>query len=306
MWRDELLAAGEIAGRRAAEWFPAVRGYARKRVRDTGSDESPVDLDELRDTLLELGLKPGSDLLIHSAVMSLRRVTAKLPELIEFLMRLAGPEGTLLMPTHPVCKVGPDGIPVYDVARSPSSVGMLTERFRRMPGTLRSPFPVAPAAALGPRAAEYTRDFASESGGTPYGQGSPYHILSQVGGQAIFIGIDFIRAITMEHVAFDLLQGDHPVPDYYVEKTFRVIDGDREEVYDVRHQRKELEPRLASIAFRGMILRSGTTRAMRLKGIPLAVLDAGPFVDWHRPLARHRGWPYWYATRRGNREGKTS
>lgn len=295
--RDELLAAGEVLGRRCVELSPSLRRRVSEKVRDTGSDASAVDLAELRSCLLGLGLRPGADLLVHSAVMNLRRVQARLPELIDFLGELAGPEATLLMPTHPACKER-DGVPVYDVARSPSTVGMLTERFRRLPDALRSPFPVAPVVARGPRAAEYTRDFRMQSGGTPYGKGSPYHRLSEVGGQAVFLGIDFIRAITMEHVAFDLLEGDHPVPDYYQEVSYRVVQGEREELFEVRHQRKELEPRLASIAFRSMILRSGTTRATRLKGIPVAVLDAGPFVAWHLPLARRRGWPYWYPLRR--------
>jgi len=290
--KDELIAAGEVAGRLAAARVPRLRRYAYERVRAV-PESAPVALDALRSCILGLGFEPGRDLLIHSSLLGLRRIQARPPEMMEFLLGLAGPEATVLMPTHPVTKPR-DGIPVYDVARSPSGVGMLTERFRRMPGTQRSPFPVAPVAARGPAAARYTRSFRDESGGTPYGEGSPYHTLARRGGQCLFVGIDFIRSLTMEHVAFDLLRGDHPLGDrYYVERSFWVVQDGKEERWDVRHQSRDLEWRLASIPMRRMAIRSGTVRATRLDGIPVAVLDAGPFLDWHLPLARSRGWPYW-------------
>jgi aminoglycoside 3-N-acetyltransferase len=288
---DEMLAAGEVAGRLVAERIPKLRGWFRQKVRENPRRE-PVTLDQLGACIRSLGFTPGRDLLVHSSLVGLRQLQAKLPEQIEFLVGLAGSEATLLMPTHPATR-DKDGLAVYDVARSPSTVGMLTERFRKLPGALRSPFPVAPVAAFGPRAALYTRDFRRESGGTPYGQGSPYQTLTREGGQVLYLGIDFIRALTLEHVAFDLLAGDHPVPDYYVEKSFLVLHEGREERVDVRHQSKDLEWRIASIAMRRMVLRSGSTRATRLAGIPVAVMDARRFLEWHLPLARSRGWPYW-------------
>lgn len=288
---DEALAAGEVIGRLVAKRIPRLERYFREKVRENRGTE-PVSLDELRACIHRLGFTAGRDLLVHSSFMGMRQVQAKLPETIDFLLELAGDEATVLMPTHPATKVK-DGLPVYDVARSPSTVGMLTERFRKLPAARRSPFPVASVAAVGPRAAEYARDFRAESGGTPYGEGSPYHGLARAGGFCLFLGIDFIRALTLEHVAFDLLAGDHPVPGYYVEKSFLVRHDGREERFDVRHQSKRLEWRIASVAMRRMVLQSGTIQCTRLKGIPVAVLDAGRFLEWHLPLARSRGWPYW-------------
>jgi aminoglycoside 3-N-acetyltransferase len=277
-----------------------MRRAARDRVRRPPSAPRPVTLPELREQVLALGYAPGRDLLVHSAVAGMREVQGSLDETLAMLRELVTPGGTLLMPSHPL--LGRRGeLPVYDVRKSRSLVGMLTERFRRTQGVLRSPFPVAPILALGPAAALYTRDFHEESGGTAYGAGSPYHRLAERDGQVLYLGIDFIRTITLEHVAFDLLRGDHPIRDYYERQRFVVVEGGEEHEVEVLDHRKALERRLASIPMRRMILRSGTIRCADLGGLSVQVMDAGPFVAWHLPQARRRGWPYWtppLATRR--------
>ena len=295
---QEFLALGEVAGRQAVERWPGLRKSIGRRARKPPAAPVPIDLAQIRERILALGLAPGRDLLVHSTFQNLRRVQARLDEWVPFLRDLIGPHATLLMPSHPVLGEK-DGLPLYDVARSPSSVGMLTERMRRTAGVLRSPFPVAPILALGPHAETYTADFRASSGGLAYGKGSPYHLLTEARGQALYLGIDFIRTVTLEHVAFDLLGHDHPVRDYHVEKTFLVRHEGREERWRVRDHRKEVERRLATFAFRSMILGSGTVRESKQGGLALSVMDAKAFVDWHLPLARRRGWPYWgYLPRR--------
>jgi aminoglycoside N3'-acetyltransferase len=298
---DRLLAVGERAGRWVAERRPELRQRAAERVRRSEPAREGVAAAELRECVRALGLEPGRDLLVHSSFAGMRQVELKLPEWIDWLRELCGPEATLLMPTHPVTKVE-DGLPVYDVARSPSSVGFLPERLRRTPGARRSPFPIAPACALGPRAELYARDFRDKSGGTAYGIGSPYHTLGEVGGQCLFLGIDFIRTLTLEHVAFDVLGPENPVADYYQEESFWVVRGGERERFDVRHHRKELTRYLATFAMRRMALRSGTVRTANLKGVRVGVLDAEPFLAWHRLVARRHGLPY-FAFPRARRGG---
>jgi aminoglycoside 3-N-acetyltransferase len=293
---DRLLAIGETAGRSVVERYPDLRRRLGRRVRKPPAEQGELDLAELRAALLGLGLERGRDLLVHSSWISLRKLSGRLAEVIALLRELIGPDATLLMPTHP--RLGErDGLPVYDVARSPSTVGLLSERLRREPGALRSPFPLAPVCALGPDASLYTGDFREESGRRPYGHGSPYQRLGARRGQVVFLGIDFIRCNTLEHCAFDLLRDENPVADYYAEKSFLVLRDGREERWDVLQPRKELEKFLATFAFRRMSLRSGAIRCARPRGHVVQWLDAARFLDWHLPLAR-AGWPYWGAPTR--------
>jgi aminoglycoside 3-N-acetyltransferase len=296
---DQLLSLGEVAARRLIELNPRLRARVAERVRRPEPAHAPVSAAALRDAIRALGQEPGRDLLVHSSWAGMRQLQQKLPETIELLRELIGPDATLLMPTHPALKEQ-DGLPLYDVARSPSSVGFLTERLRRTPGALRSPFPVAPVCALGPRAELYTRDYRDKSGRKTYGTGSPYHALTELGGQCLFLGVDFIRTLTLEHVAFDLLGAENPVADYHVERSFWVVRDGQRERWDVFDHSKHLERYLATFTMKRAALRSGTVRATNLGGIRLGVLDAEPFLAWHLPVAREQGLPY-YAFPRARR-----
>lgn len=295
IWIDEVLAIGEVAGRAGLGRLPAVRRSASRWVRQARTPTQRISLPHLRERILGLGYQPGRDLLVHAALAP--QVEGSLDDRIAMLRELVGPSATLLMPSHPILANHSDHA-VYDVAKARSRVGLLSERFRRTPGVLRSAFPIASICALGPGAEQYTSDFRTASGGTAYGRGSPYCLLADRGGQVLYLGIDFIRALTLEHVAFDLLQGDHPIGNYYCRRTIAVIRGDASELWHVRDPRKDLEARLATLAMKRMVLRSGTIRRCNDIGVELAIMDAAAFVRWHLPLARTRGWPYWSLSRR--------
>lgn len=289
---DEALAAGEVAGRRVARRVPALRRFAVRWVRRAPESATPLSLEKLRNAIIDLGYEPGRDLLVHSALIE--HLEADLDEVIAMLRGLVGSRGTLLMPSHPLLTRQHNMMRVYDVQRSRSKVGLLSERFRKTPEVKRSRFPVAPVCAVGPLADAYVSDFKDESGTTAYGAGSPYHRLAERRGQALFLGIDFIRALTLEHVAFDLLEEeDIPLTGYHVHQLFWVVDRGEGRVCSVKRPRESLQRWLATAAMRRMVLRSGTIRERKLHGAPLALLDAGAFLRWHIPLARDRGWPYW-------------
>ena len=290
IWFDELLALGEVTARLVTDRLPILQRMAHSRARRPSRQSAQISLMELKEQILRLGYQPGSDLLVHASLV--RQLNGGLDDLIGMLCQLVGATGTLLMPSHPIL-LERDGMNVYDVQKSRSQVGMLSERFRRTAGVLRSPFPIAPVCAIGINAKNYTRDFSNDSGNTAYGRGSPYHMLAERNGQVLYLGIDFIRALTLEHVAFDVLLGDHPIPDYYCEQTIMVINNGIEEQWRVLDHRQELNSRLATVVMKRMVLRSGNIRCEQLKGVKLGVMDAAPFLHWHLPLARKRGWPYW-------------
>jgi aminoglycoside 3-N-acetyltransferase len=289
-WTDEAIALAEVTGRIAFGRFDGLKRRVRRWVRRPASEPQAIGLPEVRAAILELGYEPGRDLLVHSALI--RQLQGDLDDVIAMLRDLVGPAATLLMPSHPIL-FERDGRRIYDVKKSRSRVGMLTERFRRTPGVQRSPFPIAPICALGPAAAEYTRDFREQSAGTPYGVGSPYHEIGERQGQVLYLGIDFIRSVTLEHVAFDVLQGQHPVDDFYEPHEIVVARDGREETWHVRDHRKALEARLATFTMKRLVLRSGTIRRRDVRGVEIGVMDARGFLRWHRPIAQHRGWPYW-------------
>jgi aminoglycoside 3-N-acetyltransferase len=102
----------------------------------------------------KIGFTPGAVVMLHS---SMDEVSRRVPEIgpidiIEIAKNLLGAEGTLLMPTFPFQGKQFDYVQqndTFNVNRTPSRAGLLTEVFRRMPEVERSSHPTHPIAALG-------------------------------------------------------------------------------------------------------------------------------------------------------------
>jgi aminoglycoside N3'-acetyltransferase len=289
---SHVEAAIEVAGRHGVGLVPELRARIGRWARRPPAPPRPVSLGELERRLADLGAARGRDLLIHSSWDGLRQVHGKPSDILDLLRSFAGPEATLVMPSHPV-EQRQDGLPVFDVERSPTRMGLLAEYLRRTPGTRRGAFPIAPVCALGPAAERYTRDFRQESGGTPYGRGSPWYTICERGGQVLVLGIAPVRALTLMHVAFDLLGDANPIPDFYYEATWLVVHGGAAERWTVRRPERALEKYLATYAFGRMMTRAGVVAERADDGLRLACVDAGRFLDWHLPIARDAGFPYW-------------
>jgi aminoglycoside 3-N-acetyltransferase len=287
-----LLAGLEVSGRHAVNYVPRLRSYATKWVRRTEPDLAAISLADFRQAILDTGVTPNRDLLVHASWGGFQQLQAKPSELLTTLLSIVGEHNTLVMPTGAVEK-SRDGIMLYDVDRSPSRMGMLSETLRRTPGALRSPAPIAPVSAIGPAADAYTRDYRIESSLTPWGHGSPYWEIAQRGGQILVIGIDFVRTLTLMHTAFDVLLDSNPIPNYYESVDYFVVRGAKEERWSLRRQQRGLESHLATYAFRRLALQSGTVVQRNWRSVRICVVDAKAFLDWHIPIAQRTGLPYW-------------
>ncbi len=144
---------------------------------------SPLSKEQIVAGLRSLGLPSGAILMVHSSLSSLGPAAGGADAVIDALLEALGPEGTLLMPTHPAR----DGR-IFDPATIPSAMGIITETFRRRPGVLRSRHPYHPVAAYGPRAEEMLRDH--ERSAIPDGPETPYGRLIAQGGWVLHIGCD--------------------------------------------------------------------------------------------------------------------
>jgi hypothetical protein len=153
--------------------------------------------------------------------------------------------------------------------------------------------PIAPVSAVGPAAEAYTRDYRAMSNLTPWGRGSPYWEIAERGGQILVLGVDFVRTLTIMHTAFDILLEANPIPDYYEPVDYVVVRDGIEERWALRQQRRNLERHLATYAFRRMARNSGTLIERNWRGVPICVVDAKAFLDWHLPIAQRTGLPYW-------------
>ncbi|MBU0629576.1 MAG: AAC(3) family N-acetyltransferase, partial [Candidatus Margulisbacteria bacterium] len=179
----------------------------------------------LVDGLRELGVKKGSVLLVHSSLSRLGFVQGGAKAVIEALLEVLGPEGTLAMPAF---GWSPEQGGVFDCRRSPSRLGEISETFRRRSGVLRSCHPTHSIAAFGPQAAFLVGEHQKSK--TPFDRFSPYQKLMELSGDILCLGVS-IRYITFYHVYEDLnpnfplsVYAERPLPVRVIDETGQVTD----------------------------------------------------------------------------------
>jgi aminoglycoside 3-N-acetyltransferase len=124
--------------------FLARRGLVRFR--------QYVAQSEVRDALWQAGLRPGDLVLGHFSLSQFGYVEGGCDGLIETLLALLEPSGTLMMPTFAFSWIGNRP---YDPRQTASRVGKTTDAFWRRPGVLRSAHPTHSFAATGPLASQF-------------------------------------------------------------------------------------------------------------------------------------------------------
>jgi aminoglycoside 3-N-acetyltransferase len=167
--------------------------------------------EELAGAFRQLGITPGDILMVHSSFDRFAGFSGKPSDVVRVLQETVGTQGTLLMPTLPFTGTAVDYVSrsaVFDVRRTPSQVGLLTELFRRSPGVIRSVHPTHPVAAWGAQATRMLADH--HLARTPCGAGSPFARLLEADGRILLLGTD-IRSVTFFHYIEEVLEPGMPV-----------------------------------------------------------------------------------------------
>ncbi len=154
-----------------------------------------TDTTDILRGLRELGLGPGTVVLVHSSLRSLGGLGAQ--ELWHALREAVGDEGTVLVPTLSYERVTAAN-PIFDVRTTPSCVGAFPEWVRKQPGVIRSVHPTHSVAGDGYCAAELLREHVHDR--TPAGPGSPFRRLRNAGGFILMLGCGLAPNTSMHGV----------------------------------------------------------------------------------------------------------
>jgi len=163
---------------------------------------------QLADDLRRLGLREGCLVFLHSSFRSLGPVEGGAGAVVGALEDAVGREGLILMPSFHLVERARRA-ETWDPETTPSTVGWLTEFFRRMPGTLRSDHYSHSVAARGKGAAEFVAGHRRREGlvspwdlepwGRTYGTHSPMYRAYQADGQLLMLGVGY-ESSTYVHV----------------------------------------------------------------------------------------------------------
>lgn len=147
--------------------------------------------------LRDLGLSPGSGLVVHSSLKSFGRVEGGAQTVIEALMETVTDAGTVLMPSFNHGSAFAQGAPGYfDPRETPTVSGAIPDLFWRLPGVQRSLNPTHAFAAWGKNAKRYTEHHHRT---ITMGPESPLGLLHADDGYCLLLGVGY-HANTFHHV----------------------------------------------------------------------------------------------------------
>jgi len=268
-------------------WLKRARIAWAKRFRS-------FDSADLLEQLQRVGVRAGQVIIVHSSFDQFEGFRGKPSEVIGVLQQAVGPTGTILMPTIPFTGSALDYVreaPIFDVRRTPSKMGLITELFRRSPGVIRSVHPTHSVAAWGARAAELIRDHPIAM--TPCGAGSPFAKLIEHEGKILLLGTG-IEAMTFYHTIEELIEPYMPFTPFTEEQfTLKSKDSDGSVVtittrlYDRLLSRRRNLRKLIPV-----LRRRGAWSPDRIGVLETILLDARTVLEVCRNLASEKRYCY--------------
>lgn len=204
-----VLPSRVLAHLRRAKWE-----LERRRV----ASLTPLSEDDFTKILVEdLGLSAGDLVYVHSGMDGLN-LAFPFYRILFLIQEVIDSSGTVIFPTYPNHRMSSYEYlrqgQVFDVRRSPSYTGILTEFARRQRSAVRSLHPTKSVCAIGPAAKEITATHHLSP--YPYDTCSPYYKLIAGGGKIVGLGAS-TNYISFGYCVDDALKERFPVRVYHDE-----------------------------------------------------------------------------------------
>lgn len=233
----------------------------------------------LLQTLRTLGVRDGDSLMLHSSFAAHHGFRGSIEALTETFVQAVGPRGHLLMVSLAYRSSSLQylsQLKQFDVRRTPSMMGLVSEFFRRRPEVQRSLHPTHPMLVRGPEAEWYVAGH--EHCIYPCGPGTPFEKFAEQDGIVVFFNVPF-GTFTFFHHLEHLVSAELPFA-LYTEQRFevKVIDRDGQPGLVHTHvfaleaiRRRRFEVLEQALRRRGLIATSriGNTRleAVRVRAV---------------------------------------
>ena len=237
---------------------------------------------DLARVLTSLGVRPGDTVMLHSSWRADSGFRGAPAELVQAFVEHVGPDGTLSMMSMPFHnETAADYLRrgrAFDVRRTVSRVGLLTEVFRRREDVARSLHPTHSVAATGARAQWLLAGH--ETCASPFGSGSPFDRLREADGKVVLYDTDFL-SMTFTHYLEDRIASAIPVPLYEQEPmpaTMVDESGERRAI-PVQVLSEAANAVRRDALLESLLRRHGALRARRLGRVVITVVDAAPAVE---------------------------
>lgn len=269
----------------------AVRAWLQKSRRRFVDAWLSYDAAQLVACLRRAGIQPGDTVMLHSAFEPFHGFRGNLETLTGAFLAAIGPQGNLLMVSLAYTSSSQEYLRHYktfDVRRTPSRMGLMSEFFRRRANVLRSLHPTHPILAHGPEAERIVANH--ESCRYPCGLGTPFEKLAQLDGKIIFFNVSF-KFFTFFHHIEHLIQAQLAFPLYEDESfTVPVIDQSGGQTMVTTHVLSAVSARLRPSyfdVFEQQMRRRGLIRSARIGNSRIQITRARDAIDCAREVAAH-------------------
>jgi aminoglycoside 3-N-acetyltransferase len=204
-----ILPARAMTSLRRAKW---------ERERRRVASLPPLTESDFRSILSDdLNLRRGDLVYVHSGMDGLN-LSFPFYRILFLIREVIGPAGTVLFPSYPNHRISSYEYlqqgKVFDVRRTPSYVGILTEFARRQRGAVRSLHPTKSVCAIGPAGEQITATHHFSP--YPYDTCSPYYKLIESGGKIVGLGAT-TNYISFGYCVDDAWKEKFPVRVYHEE-----------------------------------------------------------------------------------------
>ncbi|MFT7518526.1 MAG: aminoglycoside 3-N-acetyltransferase, partial [Kiritimatiellia bacterium] len=262
-----------------------------KRKKDRGEKPPSTSIEGIVEQLRAWGVGEGDLLLVHSGYRGIRGGKRSPDDILDQLLNLVGPHGTLCLPSIPYWPEAPklydrfvvdynDIVLDYDPEVTPAWTGAVANAMIKRPQAVRSLHPLNTMAAIGPMAVDMVKNDLNGERPFPNGPQSSWRFCYDNDAWIVAMGADMAHSLTMIHLAEDYLGEQWPVEDWYRDRRFRVkIDGAwQEKVVRERHPRwaRYYGERTLS---RDLIA-AGITRRVQLDGVNVELLRTRELIDY--------------------------
>jgi aminoglycoside 3-N-acetyltransferase len=236
----------------------------------------------------DLRLQKGDLVFVHS---SLDQLNLDFPfyRILKLLRDVIGNDGTMLFPTYPNHRISSYEYllqgKTFDVRRTPSYAGLLTEFARKQPEAVRSLHPTKSVCAIGPLARELTSTHQDSL--YPYDSCSPFYKLTEHQGKIVGLGV-WTSRLSFVYCIDDAMKEQFPAPVYH-DRVFAVpcvdYDGRTQMVETYAHNMRVIDAHEGPNFFRTHIA-NDVCADLTIKGMRFFRADARQLFDDLMKLAR--------------------
>ena len=229
---------------------------------------------QLEAKLRALGIEEGDSLMMQSSFSNLNGFSGDAVDVLDCVQKVLGPDGNLFMVSMPYGGSAREYLNerrLFNVRRTPSQMGLLSELFRRRKGVLRSANPLHPILAFGPRAEWLVAGH--EDLQHSCGENSPFERMLELDTKALLFDVD-LDVLTFMHYLEHMFRDTAPVDVYTPEPiAASIIDrnGVQKDISVYAFASDAMKLRNFGVVY-DEVLRRGLVRAARIGNTNLQVV----------------------------------